>query len=144
MAKSLYKGFTRVKHPFRYLKLHMERNNDEIPQYIEFESNRIKNFEKLVQGYMDYCKDILFSSRKKVEQKFAELANKSKGNCLSCLYSRIDKNYVDYTIRRCKFNYLLNDNECLKTREEFTMRIRKSNSLLPQLVIIMSWGCFFV
>lgn len=53
--------------------------NDEIPQYIEFESNRIKNFEKLVQGYMDYYKDILFSSRKEVEQKLSELQIKIRG-----------------------------------------------------------------
>lgn len=57
LAKTLYCRFTREEHPFEYFKKHMERNNNEIPMYIEFENNRIQNYEQLIQQYTDYYSD---------------------------------------------------------------------------------------
>lgn len=123
-AKSLYKSFAREEHPFEYFRIYMERHNNDIPKFIEFENNRIQNFEQLVQGYLDYYTDISYCNSKEIEYEISSLASKNIGNCLSCLYSRIDKNNVDYSIRKCLFDYSLNDEQCSQIREEFVMRIR--------------------
>lgn len=45
IAKNLYKDFAREEHPFEYYKTFMERNDNKIPGFIEFENNRIKIFK---------------------------------------------------------------------------------------------------
>ena len=57
LAKSLYSRFAREEHPFDCFKNYMERNNNEIPKYIEYENNRIRNYEQLLQEYVDYYSD---------------------------------------------------------------------------------------
>jgi hypothetical protein len=124
MAKNLYTAFARKEHPFKDFKIFMERNDNEIPRFIEFENNRINNFQQLVQGYLNYYADTLYGDSKEVEYEISNLAGNNIGNCLSCIYSRIDKNNVDYSIRKCLFDYSLNDEQCSLIREEFSMRIR--------------------
>ena len=124
IAKSLYKIFAREEHPFEYFKIFMERNNNDIPRFIEFENNRIKNFQQLVQGYFNYYADASYCDSKEVEYEISNLAGRNTGNCLSCLYSRMDENNVDYSIRKCLLNYSLNNEQCSLIREGFSMRIR--------------------
>ncbi|WIV13244.1 hypothetical protein [Proteiniborus sp. MB09-C3] len=124
IARNLYKAFAREEHPFECFKIFMERNDNEIPVFIEFENNRISNFQQLVQGYFNYYVDTSYCESKEVEYEISNLASNNTGNCLSCIYSRIDKNNVDYSIRKCLFDYSLNDEQCSEIREGFSMRIR--------------------
>ena len=124
IAKALYKHFTRNEHPFEYFITYMKRNNDEIPGYIEFESTRINNFEQLVQGYMECYSDTLCSSSDDIEYEISKLAAANVGNCLSCLYSRVNKNNINCSIRKCLFDFELNSKQCIDVRDEFTMKIR--------------------
>ncbi len=124
MARNLYRTFAREEHPFEYFKIYMERNNNEIPKFIEFENNRIDNFNQLVQGYFCYYADISYCDTKEIENEISNLASSNTGNCLSCIYSRIDKNNVDYSIRKCLFGYSLNDEQCSLIQERFFIKIR--------------------
>jgi len=124
-ARKLYSHFAREEHPFEYFKVYMERNNNDIPKYIEFETNRISNFEQLINGYVEYYANTPYFNSKEMEHEISNLASRNIGNCLSCLYSRIDKNNVDYTVRKCQLCYSSNkDEQCSQIREEFVMRIR--------------------
>lgn len=125
MAKSIYNNFTRAEHPFDHFKIFMERKKNEIPQYINFENNRMTNFEQLINDYDEFYNDMSYSNFRDIEYQIVKLAEQNTGTCLSCLYSRLDKNNVDYSIRKCLFNYSLGDEHCAKIREEFLTTIRK-------------------
>lgn len=125
ISKSLYKQFTRNEHPFECFKTFMERNNNEIPKFIEFEGNRIYNFEQLIEGYRQFNDKESVCDINDIIQIICHIASHNTKSCLSCLYSRIDKNNVDYLIRKCYHNYLLGEESCLNSREEFSMKIRK-------------------
>ena len=49
----------------------------------------------------------------------SNLANLNTGTCLSCLYSRPNKDMLDLRVRKCVLNYTFKDQECLKYRDEF-------------------------
>ncbi len=123
LAKSLYSRFAREEHPFDCFKNYMERNNNEIPKYIEYENNRIQNYELLLQEYVDYysddCIDII-----QVSYEIENAAKSHPNTCISCIYSRMDKNSCDYLIRKCRYEYSFNDNDCINIREVFDRRIR--------------------
>jgi hypothetical protein len=125
VSKSLYKQFTRNEHPFECFKSFMEQNNNEIPKFIEFEANRIYNFEQLIEGYRKYNEEDLVCDINDIIQIICDTANHNTNSCISCLYSRIDKNNVDYSIRKCLHDYSMGDKLCLDVRQEFTMKIRK-------------------
>lgn len=124
IAKSLYNKYARVEHSFDCFKKHMERHGNVIPDYINFENNRITQFEELVNGYVDYYNDPISSSILYLENVIVNLAQHNLGTCLNCLYSRLDKNCVDYSVRKCQFGYELGNEECNNTREEFDKKIR--------------------
>ncbi|MGB4438097.1 MAG: hypothetical protein WBJ13_02495 [Sedimentibacter sp.] len=127
-AKKLYSNFAREEHPFECFRIYMERNNNDIPKYIEFENNRISNFEQLIDGYVEYYANTPYFNSKEVEHEISNFASHNSGNCLSCIYSRIDKNNVDYAVRKCHFCFLSSEDErCSQIREEFVMRIRNRN-----------------
>lgn len=124
IAKSLYNSCTRDEHSFDYFKTFMERHNLEIPQYIIYENNRIKNFEQLVNEYVECYNDPSFTNIAYIENEIVKLARLDRGTCLSCIYSRLDKNQVDCSIRKCLFGYELKADNCNNTREEFVKKIR--------------------
>lgn len=123
-AKNLYKTFTREEHPFECFKVFMERNNEHLPGFIQFENERIHNFEQLVQGYYDFYAGTSYCDINEIEYEISNLAGKNTENCLCCLYSRIDKNNVDYSSRKCLFGYSFDDKQCSLKREKFSMKIR--------------------
>lgn len=124
IAKKIYGRFTRGEHPFAFFVIYMERHKDEIPGYIEFENARINNFEQLAKDYMDCYADTEYNIDY-IKNKISELASVRRGTCLSCLYSRADKNNIDYSIRTCLYGYELNGVQCKNIKDEFIMRIRK-------------------
>lgn len=123
LAKALYCKFTREEHPFVYFKKYMERHDNEIPKYIEFENNRIQNYEQIIQNYTEYYIDNSID-RAQISCEIVNIARSSPDTCLSCIYSRLDKNRCDYSIRKCRFEYFLNDAECINVREGFDRSIR--------------------
>lgn len=130
-AKSLYEEKGRAEHPFECFKLHMQRNGNAIPQYISFENNRIENLKELVNSYIEAYGVDSYVEKQDVENDISNFARNNVGNCISCLYSRVDKNRLDYILRTCKFNYTLNDASCNNVKEEFTQRIRTREKQLP-------------
>jgi hypothetical protein len=126
LAKALYGKYAREEHPFEYFKKYMNRNNDEIPLYIEFENNRIQNYEELIQQYVEYYSDTEID-KAQVVLEMVNISRHLPDTCLSCIYSRIDKNKVDFSIRSCTLGYSLNDAECINIREGFDTRIRNSD-----------------
>ena len=126
LAKTLYSKYAREEHPFEYFKKFMNRYNNEVPLYIEFENNRIQNYEELIQQYVEYYSDTELD-KAQVVSEIINIARRSSNTCLGCIYSRIDKNRVDFSIRNCVLGYSLGDNECEKTREGFDTRIRNND-----------------
>lgn len=124
MAKSLYNHFGRGEHPFKYFIFYMEKHENDIPKYIEFENNRIENFDELVNGYVEFYSKDLFCDKREIEGDIVNAAKSNPETCTSCLYSRINQKNVDYDIRLCTFNYKLNDEECMLIREEFSKFIK--------------------
>lgn len=103
----------------------MNRYGDEIPKYIEFENNRIDNFNQLVKGYMDFYGRDIFCSREEIEREVVHATKNHSNTCISCLYSRIDQDNVDYLKRLCNLNYELFDEDCTIIREEFSEFIKR-------------------
>jgi hypothetical protein len=123
-AKSIFNACTMDEHSFDYFKTYMERHNNLIPQYIYFESNRKTQFEQLINEYVEYYNDPSSSSTAELENAIVQLAQQDLGTCLSCVYSRLDNNQVDCSIRKCLFGYELRNEECNNIREEFVKKIR--------------------
>ncbi|QNU67173.1 hypothetical protein EHE19_001045 [Ruminiclostridium herbifermentans] len=123
LAKTLYSKFAREEHPFECFKSFMERNKNEIPQYIEYENNRIQNYEQLLQEYAEYYSDDCIDMMQ-VSYEIENAAKLHPNTCISCIYSRMDKNRCDYLIRKCKYEYSFNDNDCINIRDVFDRRIR--------------------
>lgn len=123
-AKGLYKSFGRKEHSFNNFKKYMKRNGNEVPQYIEFENNRINNFNDLVKGYNDVYGDDVFYSREEIEKKIVDVAKNNTDTCKSCLYSRVNEENIDYNDRICSLGYNLDDENCSITREEFCNYIK--------------------
>ena len=63
-----------------------------------------------------------------VEGEICKVAKDNIGICISCLFSRSDKNKIDYRIRTCYLGYTLNDAECIKKREEFLSRVKNRDN----------------
>ena len=124
MAKSLYNLYGRGEHPFKCFKLYMDRNGNNIPKYIEFENNRIENFDELVKGYVKFYSKDLFCDKEEIERDIVNTAKSNPETCTSCLYSRIYQESVDYNIRVCIFNYKILDGDCIMIREEFSKFIK--------------------
>lgn len=124
MAKGLYNLYGRGEHPFKCFKLYMDRNENDIPKYIEFENNRIENFDELVKGYVKFYSKDLFYDKEEIEHDIVNTAKSNPETCTSCLYSRIYQESVDYNIRVCIFNYKILDGDCIMIREEFSKFIK--------------------
>lgn len=124
MAKSLYNHFGRGEHPFQCFISYMEKHENDIPKYIEFENNRIENFDELVNGYIEFYSKDLFYDKKEIEGDIVNAARSNPETCTSCLYSRINQKNVDYDIRVCIFNYKILDEDCIVIREEFSKFIK--------------------
>lgn len=125
LAKSLYTNFSRDEHRFNNYKSYMRRHGDEIPKYIEFENNRIDNFNQLVKGYLDFYSKYTFCNVDEIEREIVHAARNHPDTCISCLYSRINMENVDYLVRLCSLNYKLFDDDCTPIREEFSKFIRR-------------------
>ncbi|QXM05726.1 hypothetical protein [Crassaminicella indica] len=125
LGKSLYNYFGRKEHSFDSFKRYMERNNNEIPKYIEFENIRIGNYNQLVEGYAEFYSKESFGSKEEIEEEIVNVARNNPATCLNCLYSRIHERNVDYNNRICSLNYNLSDDKCLEVREDFSENIRK-------------------
>jgi len=125
LAKSLYTKYSREEHSFNSFKCYMHRQEDKIPKYIEFENNRIDNFNQLVKGYLEFYSKDIYCNVEEVEGEVVHAAKTNPDTCISCLYSRMDSNNVDYNERICILNYQLFYDDCLITREEFSKLIKK-------------------
>lgn len=125
LAKSLYNHFSRDEHTFNDFKSYMKRHGDEIPKYIEFENNRIENFNLLVEGYLDFYSTDIICGVEEIEREIIQAAKNNSDTCISCLYSRINCENVDYLIRICSKNYKLFDEDCTSRREEFSKNIKR-------------------
>lgn len=125
LGKSLYNYFGRKEHSFDSFKRYMERNNNEIPKYIEFENVRIENYNQLVEGYAEFYSKERFGSKKEIEREIVNTARNNLDTCINCLYSRINKRNIDYNNRICSLKCNLSDDKCLEVREDFSENIRK-------------------
>ena len=124
-AKFLYASKTRNEHPFDDFKTYISRTKTGLPLYIDFENNRIKNYQYLLQSYIEFYSDGLFYDQKDIEIEILKSAiSDNPHTCVSCLNSRADKNVIDYLIRQCSFNYTLNDENCINSCEFFNKEIR--------------------
>jgi len=123
-AKAIYQHFAAQAHPFESYKKYMENNNAHLPSFIEYENMRIGNYAELVKSYVDGYEEVAQGSADECEGQICRVARDNIGNCISCLFSRSDKNRIDYLIRTCYLGYTLNDAECIKKREEFLSRVR--------------------
>jgi hypothetical protein len=124
LAKTLYERVSREEHPFDCFKLHMVRNEDRLPQYIAFENNRINNFKELVNGYIECYALDSYIDKIDIENELTKIAQSNAGTCLSCIYSRVDKNYLDLSIRTCFHKSESANAECANRKEEFMHKIR--------------------
>ena len=52
----------------------MKRHGDEIPKYIEFENNRIENFNLLVEGYLDFYSTDIICGVEEIEREIIQAA----------------------------------------------------------------------
>ncbi len=124
-AQSLYDYFGRNEHSFESFKVYMERNNNEIPKYIQFENNRIYNYEELLKGYVEFYSKDEVGAREEIEKDIIYAARINENTCVDCLYSRINKCSIDFNIRICSLGYDLFDYNCFKVREKFYGSVRK-------------------
>lgn len=124
LAKTLYNHFGRNEHPFEEFKKYIVRNNNEIPKYIEFENNRIDNFNKLVKGYVEFYSNGDFYNTGEVEQDLVSAARQNLNTCIDCLYSRINESNVDLLQRNCTLHLELFDENCIIVRESFSEKIK--------------------
>lgn len=122
LAKNLYNHFGRNEHPFEEVKRYMIRNNNEIPEYIEFENNRIDNYNELVKGY--FYSDEDFCNIEEVERDLVSVVIQNPNTCIECLYSRINPSNSDLLKRKCSLQYRLFDENCNMVRELFFQKIR--------------------
>lgn len=119
-AKSLYNSKTRKEHPFEDFKTFIERVKSALPLYIDFENNRISNYRSLIKSYVDFYSDEPYYVQNEIECEIFDFTKTDiPPTCISCIYSRADKNNVDYRVRKCSFNYLYNDEKCLNICEFF-------------------------
>ncbi len=123
-AKALYNSKTRDEHPFDDFKAFITRAKSELPLYIDFENNRIENYRSLLQSYVEFYSDEPYNVQDEVETDVLNFAKRDiPHSCVSCLNSRADRNKIDYLLRQCRFNYSLNDENCLKICEFFNRKI---------------------
>jgi hypothetical protein len=124
IAKTLYNSTTKNEHPFDDFKIFVKRANFDLPLYIDFENNRIDNYRSLLQSYVEFYLDEPFNVQNEIETEVLNFARSDiPPTCISCLYSRADRNKIDYSVRQCSFNYSLNDENCLKICEFFNRKI---------------------
>ncbi len=62
---------------------------------------------------MEYYSDTDMD-KSQVVAEIISIAKCAPNTCLSCIYSRVDKNRVDFSIRNYVFKYSLNENDCEK------------------------------
>jgi len=122
-TKRFYENYSREEHAFKYFVKYMEQCGNEIPKYVEFEYERILNFKELILDYNKYYNETSYTSEE-IESDISRIASTDNNTCLSCLLSRMDKNIIDFTRRRCVCDYVLNDDNCLYHRKEFKKKIR--------------------
>ncbi len=124
LAKTLYNHFGRNEHPFEEFKRYMIKNNNEIPKYIEFENNRIDNYNKLLKGYVEFYSNVDFCNREEMERDLVSAARQNPNTCSDCLYSRINQSNIDLLKRKCSLHLGLFDEICTTMRESFSEKIR--------------------
>ena len=124
LAKALYNHFGRNEHPFEEFKRYMIKNNNEIPKYIEFENNRIDNYNQLVKGYVEFYSNGDFYNTEEMERDLVSAARQNPNTCVDCLYSRINQSNVDFLQRNCSLYLELFDENCTIVRESFSEKIR--------------------
>jgi hypothetical protein len=134
-GKAIYKEYSKAEHKFEYFKIYAERNNNQLPLYIEFENERIFNFLELSSDYIDF---IGFQMRsEKIGNILEQVALSNVGTCLDCIYSRLDKHKIAlsalkpldstanpiYVNRICSKGYTLNNEDCISKRIDFSKAI---------------------
>lgn len=124
LAKALYSHFGRNEHPFDDFNKYMLRNDNKIPKYIEFENNRINNYNKLLNGYVKFYSTENFCNIEEIERDLVNAARQNFNTCIDCLYSRINSANVDLLKRNCSLRLELFDEDCTIMRESFSQNIR--------------------
>jgi len=124
MAKALYQYYSRQEHPFDNYKRYMENNGARLPSFIVYEKMWIENYARFVNRYVEYYEEVDQHGSDGCEGEICRVVAKDTGTCLSCLFSRSDKNKIDYFIRICNLGHTLNDVDCMNKREEFLGKIK--------------------
>lgn len=109
-AKSFYKTFGRKEHSFIEFKKYIENNDIDIPCYIYFEANRIEEYKRIINEYLDHFNQDYEACQ--IEREIVMFAKKNNNTCIACLNSTIDKNNIDFNIHICKVGHTLEDKNC--------------------------------
>ena len=128
LAKKIYQAFAPQAHPFNNYKQYMENSNAPLPNFIAYENMRIENYAGLVKSYVVCYDEVDPGGADGCEGEICRAAKDNIGTCINCLFSRSDKNKIDYLIRICYLGYAPNDAECMKEREEFLSRVKNRDN----------------
>lgn len=116
-AKYFYNTFGRKEHLFKEFKKYIDSNDIDVPCYIYFEANRIEEYHRIINEYLDHFNQDYEACQ--IEREIVNLAKMNKESCVSCLNSTIDKNNIDFNIRICKEGYNLADENCKRYSQFF-------------------------
>lgn len=116
-ARGIYRQVTRSEHKFKWFKEYMQRIDNKLPGYFEFEYSRINNFKELFKGYKEFYYNEY--TDRQIKENLVTIATNNQENCLSCLVSRVNKDDVNLEKRICFKNLLYGEETCLNTKELF-------------------------